>query len=275
MNFGRKIILKPVLSKNPPLHISHRGGAKLYPENTIFAFKKCIENFNTDMIELDVNSTKDGVIVVIHDKTVDRTTNGTGKVLDLTLNEIKKLDAGYRFTLDGGKTFPFREKGVKIPTLEEVFKTFPDMRFTIEIKQNYPPIEKELFELIKKTEMKEKVIVACYYDDVIKRFRRISSDIATSFSKGEIRRAIIFSKLHLMHFYSPKIDVLQTPIIYGNSKIYSSKLVRDCHKLEIYVHIWTIDDEEEMKMLFLDGVDGIMSDRPDILDKVMKEMNYR
>ncbi|MEJ2679856.1 MAG: glycerophosphodiester phosphodiesterase family protein, partial [Gemmatimonadota bacterium] len=122
----------PTVLAGGPLLIAHRGGAGLAPENTMAAFRQAVDRWPVDMMELDVHATADGHCVVIHDPTVDRTTNGQGVVAALSLAELQTLDAGYRFELDGEQ--PFRDRGVRIPTLDEVLDALPDMRLTIEVK---------------------------------------------------------------------------------------------------------------------------------------------
>src|SRR5262245_46925820 len=121
--------LHPVLAGGPLL-IAHRGGSGLAPENTMAAFTRAVELWQPDMFELDVHASADGACVVIHDPTIDRTTNGAGPVASRSLAELQSYDAGYRFTADGGRTFPFRNQGVRIPTLDEVLSAFPDLRIT-------------------------------------------------------------------------------------------------------------------------------------------------
>ncbi len=121
--------------------IAHRGGAELFPENTLFAFQQ-VSDLGVDVIELDVRSTSDGTLVVIHDASVERTTGGSGQVSEMTLEQLKKLNAGYRFTPDGGKTFPHRQSGIMVLTLLEVFTALPKIKFNIEPKQQTPSLIK-------------------------------------------------------------------------------------------------------------------------------------
>src|SRR5687768_14873397 len=114
----RRAAPHPVLRKTPML-VAHRGGAGLKPENTLAAFLDADALWQADMIELDVHATADGHCVVIHDPTVDRTTNGSGAVAAMTLAELQSLDAGYRFTADGGRSFPMRGQGIRVPTIED------------------------------------------------------------------------------------------------------------------------------------------------------------
>src|SRR5690606_39178428 len=114
--------------------IAHRGGAALAPENTLAAFRMAVGAWASDMIELDVRATRDGHCVVFHDATVDRTTDATGAVADFTLDQIRQFDAGHWFTPDGGTTFPFRGRGITVPTIDDVLGALPDTRLTIEVK---------------------------------------------------------------------------------------------------------------------------------------------
>ena len=146
MKTGKPADVRAIFQKNGnsrPLVFAHRGGGGLYPENTLEAFKYSV-SMGVDVLELDVHSTSDGTLVVMHDSQVDRTTNGSGQVNQMTLVQLKKLDAGYGFTPDGGKTYPYRGRGITIPTLQEVFDALPDKTFNIEPKQAEPSITKPL-----------------------------------------------------------------------------------------------------------------------------------
>ena len=170
----------PFIKKNAGVEvIAHRGGWRLWPENTLYAFQHAID-LGVDMLEMDIRSTKDGHIVVFHDETVTRTTNGNARVNDLTLAELKQLDAGYKWTADRGATFPFRGKGIVSPTLDEVFASFPHMRMTIEIKQKEPDIVEAFGNLIRHHGMQHRVLVACFDSGTLKRFRKLFPEVATS-----------------------------------------------------------------------------------------------
>ena len=123
----------PFLAGGNPLVMAHRGGQGLWPPNTLFAFERAVE-MGADILEMDIHASADGVLIVHHDDTVDRTTNGSGAIRDHTLTELKELDAGYHWSADGGETYPFRGKGMRIPTLEEVLEAFPKTRLNIDIK---------------------------------------------------------------------------------------------------------------------------------------------
>jgi len=155
---------RPFFSDYPAsvLVMAHRGGKGLWPENTLYAFREAARA-GVDVLEMDIHSTKDGVLVVIHDATVERTTDGSGEVQSYTLEELRKLDAGYRWTNDDGKTFPYRSKGIQIPTLEEVLSTFPDIRLNIEIKPPDVRIAEKLCNQIRAAQSSSRVLVASFH----------------------------------------------------------------------------------------------------------------
>ena len=154
-----------------PLVMAHQGGNGLWPDNTLYAFERAAA-MGVDVLEMDLHSTADGVLVVMHDDTVDRTTDGSGPIQSLTLEEIKALDAGYRWSADEGQTFPFRGQGITVPTLEEVFAAFPDVALNIEIKQAEPSLVEPFCQLIRAYGMGERVLVASFHQESIKACRQ-------------------------------------------------------------------------------------------------------
>ena len=247
-----------------PLVIAHRGGAGLYPENTLFAFEQSLK-LGADVIELDVRGTADGALVVMHDATVDRTTNGNGRISEMTLEEVRKLDAGYRFSPDGGQTFPFRAKEIRIPTLQEVFAAFPEAKFVIEPKQETPSIVKSFCGLIRERKMTDKVIVGSFNQTIIDDFRNQCAEVATSGSPTEISKFLAMYKTGLSASYSPAMQALQTPEYVGGLQVISKEFVEAAHKRNLEIHAWTINETADMQRLLEIGVDGIITDYPDRL----------
>jgi glycerophosphoryl diester phosphodiesterase len=247
-----------------PLVFAHRGGGGLFPENTLEAFLYSAK-MRVDFLELDVHSTADGALVVMHDNTIDRTTNGRGKVSELTLAELKKLDAGYLFTNDGGQTFPFRGKGITVPTLTEIFDALPNIRFNIEPKQAEPSITKPLCELIRARNMTEKVIVGSFRQTAIDEFRQQCPEVATSATPSEATTFFAMYKVGLAKSYTPPMQALQIPKNLGFLNVVSKDFIESAHKLNLQVHVWTINEPTEMKRLIEMNVDGIMTDYPDRL----------
>lgn len=251
-----------------PLLIAHRGGAGLKPENTLAAFLDADAVWKADMIELDVRATADGHCVVIHDATVDRTTNGTGPVSAMTLTELQELDAGYRFTPDGGRTFPFRGKGICVPTIEEVFAALPNMRFTVESKIATSQVP--LFKAITEYRATERVIAAGERNAYRTLFHGYRGAISAS-----LEQALPFWVMHRVFLtaLAPRVraDVVQTCEIYKGRRMLTPRFVKDLHAAGIQVHVWTVNEVSDMNRLLDWGVDGLITDYPDRLARVLHE----
>ena len=263
---GEKTIEREVFKRknSRPLVFAHRGGGGLIPENTLEAFVYSAR-IGVDVLELDIHSTSDGTLVVHHDAAVDRMTDGRGRVNELTLEAVKKLDAGYLFSLDGGQTFPFRGKGVTVPTLREIFDALPEMTFNIEPKQHVPSIIVPLCALIRERKMVDKTIVGSFNQTTIDDFRRECPEVATSASPSEVSRFLALSKAGLGDSYSPPMQALQVPENLGNLQVVSKEFVETAHRRNLKVHVWTINETADMQRLIEMGVDGIMTDYPDRL----------
>jgi len=215
-----------------PVNFAHRGGAKIAPENTLEGFREGLR-VGAGVLELDVHAVADGTVVVHHDETVDRTTDGSGAIREMTLADVKRLDAGYRFTPDGGRTYPYRGEGVRIPTMEEVYREFTDVPINVEIKGERPSIEEAVWRIIEGAGAEERTLVVSEDSGTIRRFREASGgSVATASSSAE--------------------------------------LIRRAHERGLRVDVWTIDHEPDMRRLLGFGVDGIMTDRPDILARVLR-----
>jgi glycerophosphoryl diester phosphodiesterase len=251
-------------SQDGVLVMAHRGGRGLWPENTLYAFEQAVE-LGVDVLEMDIHATKDGELVVIHDSTVDRTTNGIGSVQSFTLVDLKKLDAGYRWSNDDGQTFPFRGQGVTVPTLDEVFTAFPEVLMNIEIKQSQPSIVVPLCQMIRSYGKGDQVIVAAFDTDTIREFRRVCPGVATAFGEDEARVFFALSLVYLGSVYSPPAEALQVPEYSGDLHVVTERFVNAVHRRNVDVHVWTVNDVDDMRR-FLDlGVDGIITDHPDRL----------
>jgi glycerophosphoryl diester phosphodiesterase len=262
--------LHPVLAGSPLL-IAHRGGAGLRPENTMAAFVSANDHWNADMFEFDVRATADGRCVVIHDPTVDRTTDGTGAVASMTYAESRRFDAGYRFTPDGGRTYPFRGTGITIPLIEDVFAAFPNMRFTIEVKARAAQIP--LFDAIDKFACADRVIAAGMYNADRDLFHRHAG--ALSASTEQMRAWIYRHLVGLGRWAKLRADVVQVPERAEGRRIVTPRFIRALHARGILVHVWTVNDERDMRRLLEWGVDGLVSDRPDVLAHVLHEVVNR
>ena len=254
-----------------PLVIAHQGGDGVWPGDTMFAFEQAVA-IGSDVLEMDAHITKDGEIVLMHDETVDDTTDGTGLIEELTLAEIKQLDAAYEWSIDEGKTFPYRGQGIQVPTLRELFEKFPNMRYLIEIKLTNNPIDKPFCDLIREYNMQEKVIVGSFHDEAMAQFRATCPEVATSGSRGEVTAYVILGKLFLGGFVAPEYQSLQVPWEKSESKgipIMTARFIREAHAKNLHVEPWTVNDPELMKQYIEWGVDGIITDRPDLMIEVL------
>ncbi len=258
----------PQQKTTKPLVMAHRGGAGLWPENTMLAFERA-RDLGVDVIEMDVHSTTDGVLVVMHDATVDRTTNGTGRISDLTLAEVKSLDTGYRWSTDGMKTFPYRGQGLSMPTLDEVFTHLPKMRFNIEPKQERPSLAKPLCRMIREKNMVDKVMIGSFSQAVLDEFRRECPEVATSAGPADIAELLRTFKTGGGRGAKPRMQAIQVPERLGGTQVLTKGLIDAAHSENLQVHAWTVNETADMRRLIESGVDGIMTDYPDRLLTVL------
>jgi glycerophosphoryl diester phosphodiesterase len=276
---GLVLVIWMLLAKPAPEHpyyagrpevmvIAHQGGEGLWPSETLFSFQNAAA-LGVDVLEMDLHITKDDMLVLIHDETVDRTTDGSGSVEELTLAEIKALDAGYRWSPDEGATFPFRGQGLTIPTLEEIFQAFPDYRMVIEIKKSERSMAKPFCALIRKYNMQELVLVASFHDERMDEFRAECPQVATSAARQETTTFVLLSKVFLSRLISPVYHSLQVPEESSGITVMTAAFVRAAHARNLKVEPWTIDDPDQMREYIAWGVDGIMTDRPDILLEIL------
>ncbi len=254
-----------------PLVIAHQGGDGVWPGDTLFAFENAVQ-IGADVLEMDAHITKDGHIVLMHDEEVDRTTNGTGLIEELTLDEIKQLDAAYDWSNDEGKTFPYRGQGIQVPTLDEVFEKFPQMRFVLEIKLTENPIHQPLCDLIRKYNMQDKTLIGSFHDEAMHNFRAACPEVATSAASDEVRNYVLLGKVFLWGFYTPQFQTIQPPWNPEDSlgiTIVTERFIRESHAKNIRVEPWTVNDPRLMEQYIEWGVDGIITDRPDLLIEVL------
>lgn len=250
--------------QNGPLMFAHRGGSRLWPENTLVAFRGALAT-GCRYLETDLHATRDGVLVVHHDERIDRTTNGAGFIRDHTFAELRRLDAAYRFSLDGTH-YPYRDKGITIPTFAEVVGLGPDVRINVEIKQRRPDVVRSFWDYIESSGLQDRVLVAAAYDPLVKAFRRVSAGrVATSAGQLEVLAFWAAVRLGLTARMTVSYDALQVPVKSGPLTVVDEPFVQAAHRKSLHVHVWTIDDPAEMKRLLRLGVDGLMSDRPDLL----------
>jgi glycerophosphoryl diester phosphodiesterase len=243
------------------LNIAHRGASAEAPENTLVAFEKAIER-GASVVEFDVRQTADGHLVLLHDESVDRTTNGSGLISEMTLAEAQALDGGYSFTM--GDQTPFRGQGVVIPTLEEALESFPDLYWDVEIKQLDPPIYNEVVSTIEAVGKKNRAFLACFDDSTVMDIRAAHPDWVTNF--GNIEAAIFYAlSEETEDDYTPPGDILQV-----KSYFIDDAFVARARRFGLKIHVWTVNDEVEMEQLIDAGVDGLITDDPGLLSAVLQ-----
>lgn len=248
-----------------PLVMAHQGGDGLWPGNTMFAFERAAD-LGVDVLEMDLHITQDGQLVLMHDETVDRTTDGTGKIEEMTLAELKVLDAGYDWSPDDGQTFPFRGQGITAAALAEVFTAFPDMLMNIEIKRvENQPIAEPFCQAIRDHSMQDRVLVASFHSDLMAAFRAACPEVATSATQDEVINFFVRHVLFVPGTYSPPMGALQVPEYRGPLHILTERFVKDAHSRNLEIHPWTINETADMQRMVDLGVDGIITDRPDRL----------
>jgi glycerophosphoryl diester phosphodiesterase len=229
------------------LNIAHRGASSLAPENTMAAFRKAVE-LGADGIELDVQMTKDGKLVVIHDEQLDRTTNGKGFVKDFTLAEIKDLDAGSWFS-DG-------YKGERIPTLEEVISEFSGVNlfYDIELKSGvilYPGIEEKVIKLIENQKLIDNAVISSFNHYSLVDCKEINPEIKTG--------VLYVAGLYEPWNYAEALGCYSVhPLFYG----LKPEIVMGLKLTGYAIFAWTVNDIKHMAGLMRGGIDAIITDRP-------------
>lgn len=250
--------------------IAHRGGRGLGPENTLAVFRRSLAA-GADVLEMDLRTTADGHLVVLHDATVDRTTDGRGAVNEMTLAQLKTLDAGYRWTADQGRSFPFRGRGITVPTLSEVLAAFADTPLITEIKEKRPETGQSVCDLLRRHGPAPRVLVASVHAGVLERLRQVCPGVATSAGFSEALRFYLLSRAGLASFFSPAMQALQVPMTFKGMAVVSRRFVAAAHGRNLTVAVWTVNAEETMRRLIAAGVDGIMTDYPDRLAAIVAE----
>lgn len=257
--------MKPSSAQYPqPTVLAHRGDSLRAPENTMPAFDLAVRT-GTDGLETDIHWTRDGVIVVAHDPDVARVSDGHGFISEMTYTELRRLDFGYRFSRDGGKTFPYRGQGVQIPRLSELLCTFPGIGVNVDIKPKRPPSLRDLILEIHACRAVHRLMVASFHHRVLRIIRSMSPCIATSASPSETLRALLHVRLHLASDGNRvPYRAVQVPMEMYGIPLTTPGFIEWVHRHQATVHVWTVDNGKEMRRLFELGVDGIVTNRPEL-----------
>lgn len=262
----------PYFDLPTPIVIGHRGASGELPENTLVAFERALSQ-GAAMLETDAHLSRDGEAVLSHDPRVDRTTDGSGAIEEYTLAELQRLDAGHRFSPDGGASFPQRGKGLQIPTLREAFERFPGIRFNIEIKQNSPVLIDATVRIVAEAKRAETTLLAAAEDDTMSALRARLAETGLRPAMGAALGDVVAFVRAAAAGETPPPEpmALQIPPSFAGNPLVTAELVEFAHRHEVQVHVWTINDEDEMRGLLDLGVDGVMSDFPAVLRKVVDE----
>lgn len=236
--------------------VAHRGASAEAPENTLAAFRRAAA-LGADAFEFDVRLTADGAVVVHHDPTLARTTDRGEAVGALTLAELRQVDAGYRFTPDGGASHPFRGTGVTVPTLDEVLAEFPALPMIVELKEVAG--QERVRDVLLRHGAEGRCLVASEHHDALACFR--GGRFPVGASSRDILRAVIRAGLHLR---PRRLDyqALSVPVRHGAIPVATRRFMADAHALGVPVHIWTVDDPAEAARLRALGANGILTNDP-------------
>jgi glycerophosphoryl diester phosphodiesterase len=250
------------------LDIAHRGGNTIAPEATIEAFSAALE-VGADVLEFDVRTTSDGVLVVIHDDRVDRTTNGSGFVNELTVAEIQELDAGYNYTQDGGETYPYRGQGLQVPQLDEVLAAFPGVPVNIEIKSAVALSDiPALADSLRAYNRTNKALVASFSQDHISAFREAAPEIWTAFSQDEVTYFFLMTP-ELEESYEPPSPALQVPPTFSGLTVLTPEFVAKARRFGLRVDAFDINTAERIQEMLDLGLNGMITNDPALLREMI------
>jgi glycerophosphoryl diester phosphodiesterase len=251
---------------------AHRGGAALRPENTLASFDNGL-SLGADGLEFDVHLSRDGVVVVHHDATLERTTSGRGRVSALTADELAQLDAAYWFSpaAEGARraehtaaqSFPLRGQGHGVPRLGKVLSRYPGVPLIIELKVNDPELARRAIDEVRLAGALDRVAFGSFGWRVLRAARQYEPRIPTGASREEVRLALYRSWLR-WPLGSPSYREFQVPERSGPTRIVSRRFVAHAHRAGLPVKVWTVNDPHDMRRLLDWGVDAIISDRPDL-----------
>jgi len=250
----------PFYQDSGVLVIAHRGGRALVPGNTIEAAKNAVD-IGSDIIEIDVHLTVDNALVVRHDTVIDTTTNGSGLIANMALSEIQRYDVGFHEIDYPDKAW---KTSLRVPSLKSLFTALPNQRYLIELKPKTLPAADALCQLILEHKLQNQVLVGSFHSSVLQYFRRSCPSIPTSLGKSEITLLVLLERIKLGHLFNSPGYSIQVPINYGDFAILTPGLVKLAQNLNMHVDVWTVNDPVELKIVSNIGVDGIITDRPDI-----------
>ncbi|MEL6724455.1 MAG: glycerophosphodiester phosphodiesterase [Pseudomonadota bacterium] len=239
--------------------IAHGGGLGHAPPNTLIGLQRATD-MGADVLEVDLQQTGDGVMILRHDDTLDRTTDRTGLIADFDWGSLATADAGARSVINGEH---FAGQGIRIPTLHDALRAFPNARWIMEIKNNTPAAAEATCADIKGAGKEQKVLIASFHDESMAHFRTVCPNVATSMSSGEVRRFVIAARLGLTRFLRSPALALQIPAEADGIDLTHPRILAAAKARGIRVQYWTINEPSEMAALLEAGADGLMTDYVD------------
>lgn len=251
----------PFYATESSFNIAHRNGHALMPANTVEAGINALK-VGADILEIDVHLTADKHLVVRHDEIIDTTTDASGRISEMTLAEIEQYSAKFHEIEYPHKISP---PSIKIPSLTSLFERIPNARFLIEIKPKDTEASLRLCQVVRQYRMTEQVLVGSFNTSVLEHFRQACPEVPTSHGQSEIRLFFVLAKLGLENLFNPQGYSMQLPITYQGTEIFSYQILQAAHNLNLQVEIWTVNDIDTFEKLIAMGVDGIITDRPDLL----------
>ncbi|XOV85059.1 MAG: glycerophosphodiester phosphodiesterase [bacterium] len=246
-----------------PMVIAHQGGNLLRPGNTLMAFDHAM-SLGVDVLEMDVHLSADNQLVVIHDATVERTTNGQGAVNDLTLAELQLLDAGYHWPFTGTQR-PYRSQGVFIPAFTQVLDRYPGQRLVVELKEDNPALAEALCDALVGSEREGLTLVASFHKNAMNHFRSVCPATATSASSDEVRWYVIASTLYLDRLFRAPALALQVPKERDGRLLLSQDFLKKASAVNLHVDYWTLNSLSDLRNAITSGAHGVITDRPDLM----------
>jgi glycerophosphoryl diester phosphodiesterase len=235
----------------------------------MWAFRRAVEEFHTDMLETDVQITRDGEVVVSHDPTLDRCTDRCGAISDMDFAELRSVDAAYWFSTDGGLTFPLRGKGIGIPTFREVLRAFPGVRINVELKEAPPGREEALLEVLWSEKAVNRVCLGSQSDALAESMQQAMPEGCFFYPQNAGLKFVVAVKVGLTPPEDPRWQVLDFPLRYCGLKIVTKGFAETAQRAGKWVNVWTVDDPEDMRECIQNGIGGVMTDRPDLLREIL------
>ena len=260
---------KPYLQLPSPWLVAHRGGSRIAPENTLAAFDRA-DTLGADAIETDVRLSRDGVVMVFHDEDTARLTGEPGTIEARTAAEVERLDVAFSFSEDGGVSFPLRAAGLRVPTFAEALRRYPRMRFNVDAKSEDPDLADALARVVREARAEDRVCVGSFFDAQAERLGALLPGVCRFLPQDAATRHVLAAKSGAEPVGLPGgYDLADLPARMGEMTVVDPRVVEHFHRLGIPVHVWTVDDEDEMRALLAIEVDGIVTDRPDVLARVL------